>query len=98
MSTPEQPEPGAHRRRAEGSIDLHDAGPMRALAHPLRLRILGLLRVEGPQSVGALVQATGAASGSVSYHLARSRSTDSSCPRPSSSATAVSAGGAPRTR
>ena len=69
MSTPEQPEPGAHRRRAEGSIDLHDAGPMRALAHPLRLRILGLLRVEGPQSVGALVQATGAASGSVSYHL-----------------------------
>ena len=70
MSTPEQPEPGAHRRRAEGSIDLHDAGPMRALAHPLRLRILGLLRVEGPQSVGALAQATGAASGSVSYHLA----------------------------
>ena len=69
MSSPEQPEPGAERRRAEGSIDLHDAGPMRALAHPLRLRILGLLRVEGPQSVGALVQATGAASGSVSYHL-----------------------------
>ena len=70
MSSPEQPEPGAERRRAEGSIDLHDAGPMRALAHPLRLRILGILRVEGPQSVGAIVQATGAASGSVSYHLA----------------------------
>jgi DNA-binding transcriptional ArsR family regulator len=51
------------------SIDLHDAGPMRALAHPLRLRILGLLRVEGPKSVGMLVEATGAASGSVSYHL-----------------------------
>ena len=51
------------------SIDLHDAGAMRALAHPMRLRILGLLRVEGPQSVGALAQATGAASGSVSYHL-----------------------------
>ena len=43
---------------------------MRALAHPLRLRILGLLRVEGPKSVGMLVEATGAASGSVSYHLA----------------------------
>ncbi len=53
----------------ESSIDLHDAGPMRALAHPLRLKILGLLRVEGPQSVGRLVEATGAASGSVSYHL-----------------------------
>ena len=51
------------------SIDLHDAGPMRALAHPLRLRILGLLRVEGPQSVGMLAEATGAASGSVSYHV-----------------------------
>jgi len=52
------------------SIDLHEAGPMRALAHPLRLRILGLLRVEGPKSVGMVVEATGAASGSVSYHLA----------------------------
>jgi DNA-binding transcriptional ArsR family regulator len=52
------------------SIDLHEAGPMRALAHPLRLRILGTLRVEGPKSVGMLVEATGAASGSVSYHLA----------------------------
>lgn len=51
------------------SIDLHDAGPMRALAHPLRLKILGLLRVDGPQSVGRLAEATGAASGSVSYHL-----------------------------
>ncbi|WP_157009278.1 ArsR/SmtB family transcription factor [Agromyces laixinhei] len=52
------------------SIDLHDAGPMRALAHPLRLKILGLLRVDGPRSVGQLAEATGAASGSVSYHLA----------------------------
>lgn len=51
------------------SIDLHEAGPMRALAHPMRLRILGLLRVEGPQSVGMLAEATGAASGSVSYHI-----------------------------
>ena len=69
MSAPGQPETGGDRQRADGSIDLHDAGPMRALAHPLRLRILGILRVEGPQSVGALAQATGAASGSVSYHL-----------------------------
>jgi len=52
------------------SIDLHDAGPMRALAHPLRLKILGLLRVEGPHSVGMLAEATVAASGSISYHLA----------------------------
>lgn len=53
----------------QASIDLHDAGPMRALAHPLRLKILGLLRLEGPQSVGMLAEATGAASGSISYHV-----------------------------
>jgi DNA-binding transcriptional ArsR family regulator len=58
---------GEHRDRV---VHVHDPGPMRALAHPLRLRILGLLRVDGPQSVGVLAQATGAASGSVSYHLA----------------------------
>ncbi|MFF2371072.1 ArsR/SmtB family transcription factor [Agromyces sp. NPDC058110] len=52
-----------------GSIGLRDAGSMRALAHPLRLRILGILRMEGPHSVGMLVDATGAASGSISYHL-----------------------------
>lgn len=59
----------ADERPARRSIDLRDAGPMRALAHPMRLRILGLLRVDGPQSVGMLVEATGAASGSISYHL-----------------------------
>ena len=32
---------------ARRAIDLHDAGPMRALAHPMRLRILGLLRSRG---------------------------------------------------
>ncbi|SFR71979.1 transcriptional regulator, ArsR family [Agromyces sp. CF514] len=59
----------ATRRAADGHVDLQDAGSMRALAHPLRLRILGLLRLEGPHSVGMLVEATGAASGSISYHL-----------------------------
>ncbi|KQM82732.1 hypothetical protein ASE68_05190 [Agromyces sp. Leaf222] len=54
---------------ADRRIGLHDAGSMRALAHPLRLRILGLLRAGGPHSVGMLVEATGAASGSISYHL-----------------------------
>ncbi|GAA1778320.1 helix-turn-helix domain-containing protein [Agromyces lapidis] len=53
----------------QNSIDLRDAGAMRAMAHPLRLRILGLLRMHGPHSVGMLAEATGAASGSISYHL-----------------------------
>lgn len=60
---------GSGDARELRAIDLHDAGPMRALAHPLRLRILGLLRSGGPQSVGMLAEATGVASGSVSYHL-----------------------------
>ena len=50
-------------------IDLHDAGPMRALAHPMRLRILGILRVDGPATVGTIAERTGEAAGSVSYHM-----------------------------
>ncbi|WP_395243883.1 ArsR/SmtB family transcription factor [Agromyces sp. MMS24-K17] len=50
-------------------IDVRDPGPMRALAHPVRLRILGLLRVEGPATVGRLAERTGEAAGSVSHHL-----------------------------
>ena len=50
-------------------IDLHDAGPMRALAHPMRLRILGLLRVDGPATVGMIAERTGEAAGSASYHV-----------------------------
>lgn len=42
---------------------------MRALAHPTRLRLLGELRVRGPQSVGMLCDLIDEAPGSVSYHL-----------------------------
>ncbi|GGI43575.1 DNA-binding transcriptional ArsR family regulator [Agromyces flavus] len=51
-------------------IRLRDAGPMRALAHPVRLRVLGMLRVDGPATVGMLAERTGEAAGSVSYHIA----------------------------
>ena len=51
-------------------IQLREAGPMRALAHPVRLRILGMLRVDGPATVGMLAERTGEAAGSVSYHVA----------------------------
>ncbi|MEI5583375.1 MULTISPECIES: winged helix-turn-helix domain-containing protein [unclassified Agromyces] len=51
-------------------VQLHDAGPMRAMAHPMRLRLLGLLRVDGPATVGMLADRTGEAPGSISYHLA----------------------------
>lgn len=51
------------------SVTVNDPASMRALAHPLRLKLLGLLRLDGPASVGALAQKTGEAPGSISYHI-----------------------------
>ncbi|MEJ3404845.1 helix-turn-helix domain-containing protein [Rathayibacter sp. YIM 133350] len=51
------------------SITVNDPTSMRALAHPLRLKLLGILRVEGPRSVGQLADAVDEAPGSISYHL-----------------------------
>jgi DNA-binding transcriptional ArsR family regulator len=50
-------------------IDVRDPKAMRALANPLRLRLLGFLRRSGPHSVGELSELADAAPGSVSYHL-----------------------------
>jgi DNA-binding transcriptional ArsR family regulator len=44
------------------------AAELRALAHPLRLRMLGLLR-EGPATASQLGRALGESSGATSYHL-----------------------------
>ncbi|KQX05637.1 MULTISPECIES: winged helix-turn-helix domain-containing protein [unclassified Leifsonia] len=51
------------------SVTVSDPKSMRALAHPLRLRLLGILRVEGPRTVGQLSEVVDEAPGSVSYHL-----------------------------
>jgi DNA-binding transcriptional ArsR family regulator len=48
---------------------LTDPTAMRALAHPLRVRLLGELRVSGPQSVGMLADLFDEAPGSISYHV-----------------------------
>ena len=50
-------------------LRLSDPTAMRALAHPLRLRLLGELRVRGPQSVGMLAGVVGEAAGSISHHM-----------------------------
>jgi DNA-binding transcriptional ArsR family regulator len=42
---------------------------MRALAHPLRLELLDLLRFEGPSTATLLGQRLGESSGATSYHL-----------------------------
>jgi DNA-binding transcriptional ArsR family regulator len=54
----------------ERSIELRDPGALRALAHPRRLRLLGLLRSEGPlTATQAAALLPDESSGSCSYHL-----------------------------
>lgn len=48
-----------------------DARAMKILAHPLRSRLLGALRLGGPASASTLAQALGTNSGATSYHLRR---------------------------
>jgi DNA-binding transcriptional ArsR family regulator len=46
-----------------------DVRSLRALTHPLRLRLLGLLRSDGPATASQLAARTGQNSGATSYHL-----------------------------
>ncbi|MHA6299318.1 winged helix-turn-helix domain-containing protein [Devosia sp. CAU 1758] len=46
-----------------------DAMALRALAHPLRMRMLGMLRVDGPATATSLAARLGLNSGATSYHL-----------------------------
>lgn len=55
-----QPEPSSVRLTTES---------LRALAHPIRLRILGHLRMRGPATATTLATEFGLNSGATSYHL-----------------------------
>ncbi|GAA1122582.1 helix-turn-helix domain-containing protein [Microbacterium natoriense] len=46
-----------------------DPGALKALAHPLRVRIFDLLSERGPQTASSLAALVGETSGSMSYHL-----------------------------
>ena len=46
-----------------------DPTALKALTHPVRLRMLGLLRVEGPATASGLAARLGLNSGATSYHL-----------------------------
>lgn len=50
-------------------IAISDPKAMRALAHPVRLRLLGELRQRGPKNVGTLSGLVDEPPNSVSYHL-----------------------------
>ena len=69
---------------APARMDLSDPRAMRALAHPTRLRLLGLLRTEGPLTATAAGEKLGASAASCSYHfrqLARYGFVDEAKPR-----------------
>jgi DNA-binding transcriptional ArsR family regulator len=56
--------------RAPGPGDVHlDARMLRGLAHPLRVRLLGMLRTDGPATATQLAERLGQSSGATSYHL-----------------------------
>lgn len=61
------PAPG--RPAAPGETVHLDRHLVRALAHPMRNRMLGLLRVYGPQTATTLAGRLGVNSGATSYHL-----------------------------
>jgi DNA-binding transcriptional ArsR family regulator len=60
-------EPRSRDPRDE-AIEL-DPQNLRGLAHPLRMRILGLLRTHGPSTATKLAERLGQSSGATSYHL-----------------------------
>jgi len=70
--SPESVEPmdAAARTEKRHSEDrVLDSGALRALAHPLRVRIYDILSQYGPQTASSLAERLGESSGSTSYHL-----------------------------
>lgn len=55
--------------RVQPTVRVDDARTLRALAHPLRLKLLGLLRLDGPSTATLLGRRIGESSGATSYHL-----------------------------
>ncbi|WP_431901197.1 helix-turn-helix domain-containing protein [Nonomuraea sp. bgisy101] len=53
----------------EEAFHISDPRTLKVVAHPLRVRLLGLLRAEGPATASALGRKVGESSGSTSYHL-----------------------------
>lgn len=55
--------------RGRREIRALDSGALRALAHPVRVRLYDILSQQGPQTASTLAAMTGESSGSTSYHL-----------------------------
>ncbi|MFF3211356.1 ArsR/SmtB family transcription factor [Streptomyces sp. NPDC002886] len=63
---PSKPE---QSRKPEPQLRKLDANSLRGLAHPLRIRLLGDLRLHGPATASQLAERLGESSGATSYHL-----------------------------
>src|SRR5579863_2837206 len=59
---------GAAARAQRRAVNL-DAKGLRALAHPVRVQLVDLLRRHGPSTATQLAERTGLTSGATSYHL-----------------------------
>ncbi|WP_406183062.1 ArsR/SmtB family transcription factor [Streptomyces sp. NBC_01006] len=57
------------RNPEEPKVRTLDARSLRGLAHPLRIRMLAMLRHEGPATASQLAERLGESSGATSYHL-----------------------------
>jgi hypothetical protein len=67
---PEPPADTSEGRPANRSVTrLRDPRALRALAHPIRLSLVGLLRVEGPLTATRAGELLGESSASTSFHL-----------------------------
>jgi DNA-binding transcriptional ArsR family regulator len=53
----------------ERTTHVLDASSLKALAHPIRVQLLGLLRQDGPSTATGLGARLGESSGTTSYHL-----------------------------
>ncbi|MCX5406950.1 helix-turn-helix domain-containing protein [Streptomyces sp. NBC_00335] len=63
------PEKNADSQNPEPQLRKLDAHSLRGLAHPLRIRLLGDLRLHGPATASQLAERLGESSGATSYHL-----------------------------
>ncbi|MEU4919288.1 helix-turn-helix domain-containing protein [Streptomyces parvus] len=68
--TDNTPHPSDDPSLDEGSVVL-DAKGLRAMAHPVRVQVVGLLRKHGPSTATRLAERLGVNSGTASYHLRR---------------------------
>lgn len=53
----------------DAAVTVTSADTLRTMASPIRMRILGTLRVNGEQIVGSISEQLGEAPGAISYHL-----------------------------